>query len=213
MANTTYNFIDLTGQIFSALEVISRDNNKKGSHWICRCTNCGTIKSFRSQKLRLGKSKSCGCLRGKHCSEANTIHGHHRRGVKVSPEYKSWCHMRSRCKNPKDKNYHLYGGRGITYDLRWDDFGCFLMDVGYRPAPGYTIDRINNNGNYELGNVRWATKKEQSMNRRSNVIIIHNEVNKILSQWAEDLGIHYSTLRKRLKTGWFLISTPIKRFD
>jgi hypothetical protein len=87
-------------------------------------------------------------------------------GARNSPSYKSWWNMRNRCNNPKNKDYARYGGRGIKVDPAWDDFHQFIEDVGEKPSPQHSIDRINNDGNYEPGNVRWATRQEQTHNSR-----------------------------------------------
>jgi hypothetical protein len=122
---------------------------------------------------------------------------------KSSPEYKSWSGIHDRCLNSNDKHYHRYGGRGIKIADVWvNDFEAFRAYVGFRPAPGYTIDRIDNDGNYEPGNVRWATGKEQARNRSSNRLIEFNGSKMPLAQACEQAGISVKTVRKRIKGGW-----------
>lgn len=201
MAGVLYNFKDLHGQIFGKLIVICRDGSR-GSRWICECI-CGTIKSFHSQKLRLGKARSCGCFRNQHNAESSIKHG-----MRFTPEYKSWCHMRDRCFNPNNPNYEDYGGRGITVYEPWiTDFSLFYAEIGPRPGPEYTVDRIENkNGSYMPGNIRWATKKTQNRNRRDNVHLtsIQGETF-LLCEWVEKLSMQNQTLRKMLRQGWFIL--------
>lgn len=153
--------LDLIGKKFGSLTVIRRDGSNRwgAAFWLCRC-ECGSLTSHRAFALtRL--TKSCGCRRVK------IVHGHCRRSG-WSPEYRTWAKMKERCLNKKNKDYKHYGGRGIRICVRWlRSFSVFLRDVGKRPGPGYSIDRFpNNDGNYEPGNVRWATHSQQMRNRR-----------------------------------------------
>ncbi len=127
-------------------------------------------------------------------------HGH-TSGGKPSPTYKSWMAMMARCTNPASTNYALYGARGISVCQRWLTFENFLADVGERPA-GMTIDRINADGNYEPGNVRWATAQMQTRNRRGNLLLTFDGRTQPLFAWAEERGLTRDVLRKRLRLGW-----------
>jgi len=109
--------------------------------------------------------------------------------------------MLNRCKNPDAPNYERYGGRGITVYSRWERFEDFLEDMGQRPE-GTTIDRINNDGNYEPDNCRWATAKQQQNNTNANVNISFNGETNTMAQWADKLGINYHTLHTRFDRGW-----------
>jgi hypothetical protein len=132
-------------------------------------------------------------------------HGH-AGGNGRTPEYTAWRNMINRCTNPGVRSYPRYGGRGIAVCGRWrQNFAAFLADVGFRPGPGYTLDRIDSNGDYEPGNCRWATQVEQQNNRRDNHVITFGGVSKTLSEWARDLGIAPATLQTRInRRGWSL---------
>jgi len=118
------------------------------------------------------------------------------------PEYMTWVNMRQRCLNPNTPTWEHYGGRGVAVSPRWDSFWVFLVDVGPRPTPGHSLDRTDVDGNYEPGNVRWATKSEQSRNRRDNNVISHQGEEKCIQDWADESGVSASTIRSRLGLGW-----------
>jgi hypothetical protein len=112
-----------------------------------------------------------------------------------------WRHMRHRCADPLDRSYHRYGGRGIKVCARWQDFNAFLADMGTRPQPGMQLDRIDNNGNYEPANCRWATPRANSRNTCQCVFITHNGQRRIATEWAEILGLSASTIAIRARKG------------
>jgi hypothetical protein len=125
-------------------------------------------------------------------------------GYQMSPTYRSWAQMKQRCLNPKHTAYKNYGGRGITVCAAWvNDYSTFFRDMGERPSLDHSIDRIDNNGNYEPGNCRWATRIQQGRNRRDNRLLLYKGETKTLSEWSELLGISGITIGHRLDThGW-----------
>ena len=158
--------IDLTGQRFNRLVAISISGVKhKNMLWRCLC-DCGSYHSALSDNLRRGLVKSCGCLRAENLSKGNPVHGD-ASGGKVSTEYSSWAHMKTRCSNPKNQNYKYYGGRGIMFCERWSNYKNFLEDMG-KCQKGMTLERIDVNGNYEPSNCKWASWEEQRKNKRNS---------------------------------------------
>lgn len=152
------NFINLSGMRFGRLVVIERDRTfGKSVAWICKC-DCGNIHTTRPYDLKSGKVSSCGCYQ----SESRTKHG-----GSYLPEYYVWAGMKDRCTNKNNKYFSYYGGRGIKVCEQWNDFKNFFADMGPRPGNKYSIDRIDENKDYEPGNCRWATKTEQSRHFRT----------------------------------------------
>jgi hypothetical protein len=201
-------FKDITGQRFGRWVVQQRAASvKHQTHWVCIC-DCGVIKSISDQNLKSRRSQSCGCYRKERSKETRS-HGH-TAGYKPSPEYRSWQKAKERCFNPNADNFNRYGGRGITMCAEWsDDFSAFLKYMGQRPD-GCDLDRIDNNGNYEPGNCRWATRKIQLRNTSVTLHITHNGETLSLSEWSERTGICLWTLHSRLKRGLPLFD-PVRR--
>lgn len=159
----------------------------------CKCGNPATVQVY---KLYDGHTQSCGCLQAERTATRSTKHG----GCGTAT-YRVWRSMISRCYEPVNTSYKYYGGRGIKVCARWrSSFAAFLKDMGERPA-GKEIDRIDNNGNYEPRNCRWATRKQQNRNTRHNHNVTHNGKTQPVSAWAEELGVSRKVIYGRLRRG------------
>ncbi len=206
--------VDRTGQRIGKLVVVKRVANKQESenviraHWLCKC-DCGNSIIVSGQNLGRaqkgkGGTQSCGCL-----LRVKPIK-HGKCGTKV---YKTWHMMLQRCLNPNNAAYADYGGRGITVCEEWRDFSAFYADMGDPPAL-HTLDRTENSLGYNKDNCRWATKKEQGNNRRSNLFLTLNGVKKTLSQWADITGFTTYCIKGRIKAGWSVeraLTTPMQK--
>ena len=199
-------FIDLTGQVFSRLTVISRaENNKDGNvQWNCLCI-CGNETKALTGDLKSGKTKSCGCL---------NIENRLKHGMSETSEYKIWTMMKKRCYSNNATGSKNYRDRGITVCDRWlESFENFYSDMGTRPSSRHSIDRIDNNGNYTPENCRWATRTEQNNNTRKNIRMTLNGETKTMAEWGKALGIRKDTIHYRKKSGWSderALTTPVR---
>jgi hypothetical protein len=184
---------DLVGQFFGRLTVVAFAGRMSARDtWSCACA-CGKAVVVRQNNLKSGNTTSCGCAHVKH-GRAKKDHR--------DETYNSWQSMIARVDGQRGaRTAKSYSDRGISMCERWRSFACFLADMGPRPA-GRSLDRINNNGGYEPGNCRWATRTEQQRNRRCNVVLLFNGRSACLSEWADSLGLSRSTLRKRINSGW-----------
>jgi hypothetical protein len=204
--------VDIAGLRFGRLTVLqlsgTRDPTSGRLLWECEC-DCGTICRVTRGRLTSGNTKSCGCLKKDRCRAMAldekrlsivTKHGHsptHKR----SPEYSSWRSMISRCYQSNFPSFHRYGGRGIRVCESWrDDFLAFLNDMGTR-LEGYTLDRIDNNGNYEPNNCRWASRKEQSNNRSNHHYVLFKGEQLTIAEMAQKLGVTWYFIRDRIRNG------------
>jgi len=158
---------------------------------LCRCA-CGTERSVRVDVLKSGQSGGCGCI-------SPTL----RHGRSYTREHETWCRMKQRCNNPKNPRYSSYGGRGIRVCDRWNRaFEAFLEDMGERPPGDYSIERIDNDGNYEPSNCRWATMREQSKNTRRTRLLTFDGKTRPARDWARLVGLEKATLLHRVRSGW-----------
>ena len=206
--------LDLTDHRFGRLQAICYEGTTKHqkSLWLCRC-DCGNEVRVTTGVLMKGESRSCGCLQAERTKQSNTTHGEACKTV----EYTTWNNIKKRCYDTKDKNFHLYGARGIKVSEEWvQSYENFLRDMGRKPDKSYSIERIDNSKGYSKENCRWATSKEQSRNTRRNNNISFNGRTQCLTDWAKEVGISHSTLSCRLfRYGWSIekaLNTPNKSF-
>lgn len=194
------------GQKFGRLTVLipqgktrSKKTGKKSQYRtaLCKCS-CGRLFAPAITRLISGRAKSCGCAKWDVLKARNKTHG-----MTGCPEYGSWLAMKSRCNNPADKDFPDYGAKGITVTPAWEDFNQFRKDVGPRPTPSHSLDRWpNRDGNYEPGNVRWATPRQQSENRNCNVFVLLDGEELCLKAAARKLNFPYQRAKSRRRSGW-----------
>ncbi len=193
---------DIKDKRFGMLKILEYVHTRNGkAYWLCRC-DCKNEKIIDGASIRNEDTKSCGCYRSMFFMK---------HGMSRTKTYQSWSLMKQRCLNPKNDRYKNYGGRGITFCKRWSNFKNFLEDMGEKPK-GLTLERINNNGNYEPSNCKWATPKEQSNNMRRNVLIKFRGKTGTISYWAEKMNIERYSLGRRLRAGWSVkraLTTPL----
>ena len=185
---------DETEILYGRLTVIGRKFTAGNleTQVVCQC-DCGAVLSVRLVNLKLGKSRCCarrGC-RPESLDKST-----------AKAEYRNWQAMRARCNDPQNRCYAIYGARGISICERWDSFANFYSDMGPRPSDSHSIDRIDNNGNYEPGNCRWATQIEQSNNIRRNVRVTIYGRSLTVAQWSRISLVEHSVIRYRLRSGW-----------
>ena len=177
--------------------------NKHGKKlWKLRC-ECGEYTVATASQVRTGKTKSCGHLKS---AGNRRTHGQHN-----SKLYIAWCNMKARCDNVSHKQYKDYGGRGIRYFGPWKDFEIFAKDVGNPPTKKHTLDRINNNGNYEPGNIRWAERVVQARNTRQNIWVTINGETLCMKDWCKKYNITLAAVGLRVIKGMSIeeaITTP-----
>ena len=194
----------MVGQMYDKLFVLDLPFKFTGKFWLCFCRcECSKSKWVRIEAGK-PKTKSCGCLFGKN---QPVKHGHYKGDIE-SKTHMAWRSMLSRCYGSKPQHIS-YRQRGIQVCDRWrfgennkSPFDLFFKDVGNPPDSSYSIDRINNNGNYEPGNVRWATSKQQAENRSNSKLLTLNGKTKQLNQWCDELNWPHSLIWSRIQNGW-----------
>lgn len=208
-------FKNLIGHSFGRLTVRSFAGMKgsRGAAWICDC-DCGEERVILAVSLIGGNTASCGCLSSDAVKTRNHRHGFAARGKKP-PEYYAWQHMIARCYRPTSHHYHRYGGRGIVVCDKWKrDFNAFYRDMGPRPTSQHQIDRINNDGNYEPDNCRWAVRTVNCRNRSTNRILTLGDKSLCIADWADEVGIRAKIISERINAGWSVhdaLTRPVKR--
>lgn len=193
---------DLTGRKIGRLSVIDEapfriasDGKHRVRYWNCLC-ECGTRREVRQTSLAAGLTLSCGCL------SRDSLH-RVTHGMSGTPEYLAWENILQRCLNPNHASFSYYGGRGINVCPEWvASFDAFYDHVGDRPSEKHSIDRIDNSGNYEPGNVRWATKRQQTLNRRNTQLYEVEGVFLTATEWAAFSPASKRTVFRRLLNGW-----------
>lgn len=209
---------NLVGKRFTRLLVLSYagKNPRREAHWKCLC-DCGSQLIVYGNSLKRQVTKSCGCLsreRAYTLSQKFLLrHGYTVGGQKLGT-YAVWATMVQRCSNPNHHKYPSYGGRGISVCDRWRSFENFIADVGDRPTDLHQIERKDNNGNYEPGNCRWATRKEQARNRRDNHFLEFEGRKATIAEWSEITKIAYGNIKNRINNlGWSVkdaLTKPVK---
>ena len=189
----SYKYTINIGDVYNNLLVESSylDKERQRTIYICKCLLCGNTKQVLGKDLARGKVKSCGCL-------VRSINGQSKTRL-----YSIWTAMTNRCQNKMHKAYNRYGGRGITCmwqtfeEFKHDMYDSYLAHVKEFGEKNTTIDRIDVNGNYCKENCRWATIKEQANNKTNNIVLNFKGKCLTMAQWAEELGINYSTIKRR----------------
>lgn len=188
---------------------------RSGKEWRCQCS-CGKIQIRSRSVFKKYGPKSCGCKRGAMIAASKRTHG-----KTETPEYRVWCMMKTRCTNPKRRDYQWYGAKGITLCDRWINgdgerggFECFLSDMGERPTPAHTIERKDGKKNYEPDNCCWLLIDAQQRNKSSNLLIEYKRKKMCAAEVAREIGMNQHTFVQRIRTGWSInaaIHTPLRK--
>lgn len=188
-----------TGDRYGKLTVISAMptpiGKQQGRYYLCRC-DCGRTDVYRSSLLMRKAARGGGCKCGYRYGNTRT------HGMTKTRIYNTWSQMKRRCIKTTDAAYPNYGGRGITVCEKWLSFEAFYADMGEAPTDNHTIERIDNDAGYFMGNCRWALRSEQNANTRANHRLTYNGKTLHLAEWSRQTGIGYPTILFRLKMGW-----------
>lgn len=199
--------IDLTGMQFGRLKVVQFAGRiPPKTMWLCQCS-CGNQTTVPTDRLRGGRTMSCGCYQSEFRAKGNPIHGHCYHAM-----YRSWKNARDRCHRPTHKSYPDYGARGIIMCERWRYSAAnFIEDMKSTWMEGLTLDRKDNNGPYSPENCQWSTKSQQARNRRSTKTVLYGGRQRFLQDLAAEHGHNYQMVHQRIAHGWTLeeaLSTP-----
>ena len=191
------------GRLWIVKYIGARGNHR--SFFLCVC-DCGNLFEVAWSAIQSGGTQSCGCLNMEMCAQRPRTHG-----LRKSSEYAIWQQILNRCRNSNLRNFSSYGGRGIRVCERWLKFENFYADMGPRPTPQHSIDRIDNDGNYEPDNCRWSTRKEQCRNTRRNRLVTFRGETMCIAELCERLSLENDKVRQRLNRGWSIeriVATP-----
>lgn len=192
-----YNRLTILKELPQRKYYLSNGKLKVHRYVLCQC-DCGKRIAVRLYSVTSGHTKSCGCFAGIKAKAFHTTHGKSR-----SVEYMLRKNIIQRCYKENYRYYYNYGGRGIRVCRRWrESFENFYADMGSRPTPQHTLERINNNGNYTPTNCRWATKREQENNKRTNHYLKCDGIRLTMAEWARKINMPYNTIASRKRYGW-----------
>jgi hypothetical protein len=194
---------NISGNIYGRLKVLtfSHTASNGAAYWTCIC-DCGTIVTTKAARLKSGKTVSCGCYAREVTTRRNLTHGYSGASATIAQKrtYQSWFSMVNRCVNPNDPNYRHYGGRGITVTPRWLEFATFVEDMGLC-EDGYSIERVDVNGNYEPSNCVWLLRILQAKNRRTTTFVEYDGTRLCLTDACKLVNLPYHTVRYHVAKG------------
>lgn len=199
-ASRPYRIKNLTGQRFGRLLVLGFGGiRRRETMWHCLC-DCGNTTTVKGVDISRQHTQSCGCFRKESASQRRFIHGESV-SLANTVEYRCYMAAKSRCTNPNDISYRYYGGKGIEF--RFQSYAEFLDELGRKPSPDLSIERINTKGHYERGNVKWGTDEEQANNKTNNRLITALNKTQTVMQWSRETGFTRKAITNRIdKHGW-----------